>query len=188
MSPEQAKGTVVDKRGDVWAFGCVLYELLTGRRAFAGDSVSETIAAVLTADVDFDALPSDVPRAGRRLLRRCFEKAPKKRLRDMTEGLLQLEEDLSHESDGSAGSVIAPPQSGWRQGLPSWIVAVALAAATGIVVWNLRPPPSARPPDVLTAPLPSDTSLPDNDGIVAVVLVERRPHAASRRRVPFDRL
>jgi len=71
MSPEQAKGKAVDTRSDSWAFGCVLYEMLTGRRAFPGESVSEAIAAVLTRDVDFEALPTDLPPAGRRLVRRC---------------------------------------------------------------------------------------------------------------------
>jgi serine/threonine protein kinase len=72
MSPEQARGKVVDKRTDIWAFGCVLYQMLTGRKAFAGDTVSDTIAAILDREPDWSALPAATPSAVRRLLRRCF--------------------------------------------------------------------------------------------------------------------
>ena len=111
MSPEQAKGKAVDKRADVWAFGCVLYEMLTGRRAFAGESVSETMAAVLTAVVDLDVLPTDVPRAVRRLVRRCLEREPKKRLREIADGLLDLGEELDRRSDEPAASHTAPTET-----------------------------------------------------------------------------
>jgi serine/threonine protein kinase len=82
MSPEQARGGLVDRRTDVWSFGCVLYEMLTGRRAFEGGSVSETLAAVLKDDPSWNALPAATPEPLRRLLRRCLEKDPKRRLRD----------------------------------------------------------------------------------------------------------
>ncbi len=83
MSPEQARGQVVDKRTDIWAFGCVLYEMLTGRAAFKGGSVSDTIASVLGSEPDWDALPNATPTAVRVLLQRCLEKDPKRRLRDL---------------------------------------------------------------------------------------------------------
>ena len=83
MSPEQARGQVVDKRTDIWAFGCVLYEMLAGRAAFKGGSVSDTIAAVLGSEPDWDALPNGTPTAVRLLLQRCLEKDPKRRLRDL---------------------------------------------------------------------------------------------------------
>ena len=102
VSPEQATGKVVDQRSDVWSFGCVLYEMLTGRRAFAGESASETVAAVLTTDPDLERLPRDLPPSGRRLLRRCFERAPKKRLRSVGEELLHLEEEVEVRSDRAA--------------------------------------------------------------------------------------
>src|SRR5439155_4678486 len=85
MAPEQARGKAVDKRADIWAFGCVLYEMLSGRRAFAGEEISDTLAYVITKDVDWSALPADTPPHIRRLLRRCIEKDPKKRLRDIGE-------------------------------------------------------------------------------------------------------
>ena len=74
MSPEQARGVAVDKRTDIWAFGCVLYEMLTGRTAFPGETVSDTLAAVLEREPDWNALPADTPSSVRRLLRRCLEK------------------------------------------------------------------------------------------------------------------
>ena len=79
MAPEQAKGRAVDKRADIWAFGCVLYEMLTGRRAFAGDDVSDTLASILKSDVDWSGVP---PRAVR-LIRKCLEKDPNRRLHDI---------------------------------------------------------------------------------------------------------
>ena len=95
MSPEQAKGKPVDKRADVWAFGAVLYEMLTGTRAFPGDDASDTLASVLARDPALEALPESVPTAVRRLLTRCLTKDPKKRLRDVTEGFVQLEDALA---------------------------------------------------------------------------------------------
>ena len=83
MSPEQARGQTVDKRADVWAFGCVLYEMLTGRAAFAGDTVSDTIVRILERQPDWSALPADTPPALRRVLTRCLVKDARKRLRDI---------------------------------------------------------------------------------------------------------
>ena len=136
MSPEQAKGQAVDKRSDVWAFGAMLFEMLTARKAFVGESVSETLAAVLTADVDLDGLPPDVPPAGRRLLRRCFEREPKRRLRDIGEGLIQLEEGLSGPPDDQSPEGRTAP-AGWRQALPR-VAGLSLAVVTSVAVWTLK--------------------------------------------------
>jgi serine/threonine protein kinase len=84
MSPEQAKGRAVDKHSDMWAFGCVLYEMLTGKRAFEGDDVSDTLAAILRGEPDWTALPVVTPPLIRRLLRRCLEKDHKRRLDSAT--------------------------------------------------------------------------------------------------------
>src|SRR5256885_2454030 len=81
MSPEQARGAAVDKRADIWAFGVVLYEMLTGKQPFAGETISDTLAAVLRAEPQWDAIPVGM----RRLVRRCLEKNPKRRLRDIRE-------------------------------------------------------------------------------------------------------
>ena len=92
MSPEQAKGRPTDRRGDIWAFGCVLYEMLTGRRAFEGEDVSDTLAAVLRADPRWAELPPDTPRAIKRLLQRCLQKDPKRRLQHIGDARLELDE------------------------------------------------------------------------------------------------
>src|SRR5262249_38918902 len=84
MSPEQGKGRPVDKRSDVWAFGCVLYEMLTGRRAFDGEDVSETLASILRSEPDWNALPAEVPEPIRLLLHRCLEKDRSKRISDVS--------------------------------------------------------------------------------------------------------
>ncbi|MDQ1423964.1 MAG: eukaryotic-like serine/threonine-protein kinase, partial [Acidimicrobiaceae bacterium] len=92
MAPEQARGKAADRRADVWAFGVVLYEMLTGRRAFDGDDISITLANVLKDDVSWAALPADMPASVRRLLRRCLEKEPRKRLSAIGDARLELDE------------------------------------------------------------------------------------------------
>jgi Tol biopolymer transport system component len=94
MSPEQARGKPVDKRSDIWAFGVVLYEMLTGRQAFGGETVSDVLAGVLKTDVDFVQLPADVPVAIRQLLRRCLDRTPRNRLHDIADARLVIDEAL----------------------------------------------------------------------------------------------
>ncbi|HYM25742.1 MAG TPA: protein kinase, partial [Vicinamibacterales bacterium] len=91
MAPEQVRGAPVDKRADVWAFGVVLYEMLTGRRLFAGDTISDTLASVLREPIALDTLPASTPASLRRLLQRCLERDPKRRLRDIGDARLELE-------------------------------------------------------------------------------------------------
>ncbi len=95
MAPEQAKGKPADKRSDIWAFGCVLYEMLTGARAFAGEDVSDTLAAVLRGEPDWRSLPAETPASIRRLLRRCLEKDRKRRLSDLADARLEIEDALT---------------------------------------------------------------------------------------------
>jgi len=99
MSPEQARGKVVDKRSDIWAFGCVLYEMLTGKAAFPGDTVADTIAAILERAPEWNRLPSGVPGGVRRLLRRCLDQNVRRRLRDIGDARLEIEELLAGTSD-----------------------------------------------------------------------------------------
>src|SRR6185436_18373112 len=110
MSPEQTRGKAVDRRTDVWAFGCVLYELLTGRRAFGGETPSDAIAAILEREPDWTKLPPSTPPAIRRLLRRCLEKDPKRRLRDIGDARLELDDDsvpaLSTQTSSSSRSSV----------------------------------------------------------------------------------
>jgi serine/threonine-protein kinase len=146
MSPEQARGKEVDKRADIWAFGMVLYEMVTGKRLFQGQSVSDTLAAVTTQEPDWSRLPAKV----QRLLRRCLEKDPKRRLRDISGVELLLEEDAGH---GATSAL-------W----PAWIAALAalVAIALGIAFW--APWRAEKPPDRqltrLDVDLGADVSLP----------------------------
>ena len=125
MSPEQAKGRAVDKRADVWAFGAVLYEMLTGRRAFEGDDVSTTMAAVLMRDPDWTALPSDTPPAVVALLRRCLERDARLRLRDIGEARVLL----SNAEVWKAGAVpTVAAVSSRRTTRAAWALAAAALA------------------------------------------------------------
>jgi len=105
MSPEQARGQSVDKRADVWAFGCVLFEMLSGRRAFSGDTMTDTLARVLEHEPDWAALPAATPTAVRKLLRRCLQKDPVRRTRDIGDARAELDEALSEPAPLPAGPV-----------------------------------------------------------------------------------
>jgi len=92
MSPEQARGRAVDKRSDIWSFGCVLFEMLAGRQAFGGDTVSESLARILERDPAWDALPSDTPASIRRLIRRSLQKDARQRLHDIADARIEIDE------------------------------------------------------------------------------------------------
>ena len=98
MSPEQAKGRQADKRSDVWAFGCVLYEMLSGQRAFKGDDFADTLAAVLRQDIDWTALPASTPASVRRLMARCLDRDVRRRLRDIGEARIVLDDPAATET------------------------------------------------------------------------------------------
>jgi len=134
MSPEQAKGLPVDKRADVWAFGVVLYEMLVGGTLFAGDTVGDTLAAVIRKDVDLEKLPESTPPPLRRLLRRCLERNPKNRLHSIADARIVIDEVLSgrFEQETSVASVAAAPAPpAWRRLLPWTVAALGLVAAVG---------------------------------------------------------
>src|SRR6266850_7233536 len=95
MSPEQARGKVVDKRTDIWAFGCVLFEMLTGRKAFDGETLTDTVAAIVKNEPDWRALPPGTPAAVQSVIARCLRKDPAQRLHDIADGRLQLDETLN---------------------------------------------------------------------------------------------
>ena len=137
MSPEQARGLAVDKRTDIWAFGCVLYEMLTGRVAFAGETISDSIARILEREPDWSALPATTPAPIRRLLLRCLAKDPKKRLRDI--GDVRIEIDAMDEVlPGAAATAVAPPRAMSAAAWLPWVLLVIVAAAFGAWV-PLRP-------------------------------------------------
>jgi serine/threonine protein kinase/Tol biopolymer transport system component len=124
MSPEQAKGKAADKRADIWAFGCVLYEMLTGRRAFDGEEMTDVLARILERDVDFAALPASTPPAMRRLVRRCLDKDPRRRLRDIGDARIDIDalgRDPESESVSAQPVARTPRRQYW------WAAAAVLA-------------------------------------------------------------
>jgi Tol biopolymer transport system component len=130
MSPEQARGKPVDKRSDIWAFGCVLYEMLTGRRPFDGTEVTDILARIIERDVDWTLLPQATPQPVRRLLRRCLQKDRKRRLPDIAVALIEIDESLGATPDEV--SVAGGPVTG-RGMRGRWTLAVA-AAVMALVV------------------------------------------------------
>jgi len=155
MSPEQARGRPADKRADIWAFGCVLYELLAGKRAFEGENISDILAAVLKMEPDWGALPPATPPHLRLLLSRCLEKDPRRRLRDIADARLELETPF----EPVAGPAAAPRQGGWRRWIP-WSIAASLAIAAavlGVALWRARSAP--RPVTRSTLLLPAGDRL-----------------------------
>jgi serine/threonine-protein kinase len=136
MSPEQARGKSVDKRTDIWAFGCVMYEMLSGRMAFEGATVSDTIAAVLEREPDWSTLPADTPRAVRRLVQRCLEKDPKQRLHDIGDARLEIEQIIQSPTDDVDADVALHQSRAWRRRTRlAAAVAVVLAVSTAALAW-----------------------------------------------------
>ena len=134
MSPEQARGLPVDKRTDIWAFGCVLFEMVTGRVAFPGDTISDSIAKILEREPDWSALPAATPAPIRRLLLRCLTKDPKQRLRDI--GDVRIEIDAIDEvlpGTPVVRGAPAAPANAWLKWLP-WVALIVLAA--GMIAWE----------------------------------------------------
>ena len=147
MSPEQAKGRVADKRSDVWAFGVVLYEMLTGRRPFRGEDLSDTLAAVLKSDPDLNVLPADVPPHIRMLIQRCLAKEWRQRMSDMSVALFVLTDAASF---ASAPAVIDEPARVpkrsplWRRLLMPAAAAILAGAAAGGAMWLATRPSAAQ--------------------------------------------
>ena len=178
MPPEQARGAVVDKRADIWAFGAVLYEMLTGSRPFAGASVVDLLAAVVTAEPDWSRLPAGTPPALERLLRRCLHKDVRQRLRDIGDARIEIEALINGSSDGGGARPIplpgyaasaAPAASAGAR--PSWrevAVFVTGAVAAGLAWWSLSASPAAPPAAVerYNIEVPPGTRLEDTVGAV----------------------
>ena len=158
MAPEQARGKKVDRRADVWAFGVILYEMLTGERLYPGETATDVIAAVITRDPDWAKLPADTPRQMRRVLKRCLQKDPRKRLRDIGDVALDLREQPDEETDATLATVDAPaasPKRAWLLGAAGLLLGAILTYAilsggnlgrgSGDPLWvNLEAPPGAQ--------------------------------------------
>ena len=170
MSPEQARGKQVDKRADIFAFGCLLYELLTSKRAFGGETVTDTLAKVLEGEPDWRLLPGTIPSTIRFLMSRCLQKKPGKRLQHIDGARILIEEALTGATNASAIEVGGAIQSAlWKRAIP-WSVAFIAVAAAGMAMWRvttptpvplmefmITPPPSAAlteggPPDLAISP------------------------------------
>jgi Tol biopolymer transport system component len=153
MSPEQARGLPLDKRADIWAFGCVLYELLTGRHPFSGASVSERITAILTQEPDWTALPG--PSAVQRLVRRCLQKEPRRRQQDIGDARIELEEAQSGAAAAaplkeSSPALLASGVAARERA--AWIVAgVSILALIAALAIGRRDSPAGSPPQAYSA-------------------------------------
>ncbi len=174
MSPEQAAGKPVDKRSDLWSFGVVVLEMLTGQPVFTGETVSHVLASVLKSDPDWTTLPVTTPSALRRLLRRCLEKDRKRRLSDAADARLEIEEALTAPADGAANSPnpeshIPNPVSSWRQTLSWAVAAAALGAAAVLTLWAPWRSTTVPAPRKLLAGIGADASLATDRGASAIL-------------------
>ena len=140
MSPEQARGKPVDRRADIWAFGVLVFEMLTGHRPFQGEDVSLTLAAVMTFEPDLDRLPDGLSPAFRTYLARCLEKDPRDRVRDIGDVRLAMAGafETSVSSPESTGG--ARPGSLWQQPVPALIMVVLAASISSFIVWSVTRP------------------------------------------------
>jgi len=158
MSPEQAKGKAVDKRTDIWAFGCVLFEMLTGKMAFPGDNVTEILAAVVRGEPDWSALPHETPESVHRLLRRCLIKEPKDRLSDIGVARLEIRDAKEPARVPDAATREQPAR---RQPRPWGLLAAGVATGAiiaAIVGWRIWPTPPSLPSLRLTIEWPDDAT------------------------------
>ncbi len=165
MSPEQARGKPVDRRADIWAFGVVLFEMLTGKRLFHGETPSDTLAAVLTREPDWSALPATLPGVVGTLLRDCLVRDPKQRLRDIGDARRALERIGAGATEPAA---VAPPS--WHRALPWTLGALGLAFGV-LTLWApLRRPMAPGPPLRMSVELGADVSLDVTDEGPAAIL------------------
>jgi Tol biopolymer transport system component len=181
MSPEQARGLPVDKRTDVWAFGCVLFEMLTGRRAFGGKTFSDALVTILERDPDWTSIPAATPPGVLRLLHRSLEKDPRRRLRDIGDARLDLDEPVANRESPRATTPATAARGPLR-----WGVVVAAFIAGGVLAWlgsssdrGVSPPSLSR----LTITIPADQTLEIGAGARPLAIAsdgKRVAYAASR--------
>jgi serine/threonine-protein kinase len=154
MSPEQARGQSVDRRTDIWAFGCVLYEMLTGRHAFRGEHVSDILASVLAREPEYADLPASLPPRLKDALRRCLEKNPKRRWQAIGDLRVELEQILADPTDGVV--VTASSRHNW---LTLLVTACAAAGVAAAATWFLKPAPAPPPRPIVRFTFPGAANL-----------------------------
>jgi serine/threonine-protein kinase len=166
MSPEQARGRTVDRRADIWAFGCVLFEMLTGHRAFGGEDVTDTLAAVLRSGPRWETLPTAISPSLHVFLRRCLHKDSKQRVGDIRDVRLALEGAFE---PSAAETVIADPKFRfWHRPSAAATVLLSLMASTGLAVWTLMRPAPAAPVRMTVALPPGETVSSGGDPDLAI--------------------
>jgi len=169
MSPEQAKGRPVDRRADIWAYGVVLHEMLTGKKLFEAETVSETLAAVLRDEVSMDTLPGAIPAPVTTLMKRCLDRDPRTRLRDIGEARIALSPESLTAGGAAVETGAAEAASRGPRALP-WVLVTLLAVVAAFSLWRASLGPTEET-ELLTlvAPIPDDLRLPaDQMGIMAL--------------------
>ena len=162
VSPEQASGKALDRRTDIWSFGVVLFEMLTGRRLFRGDTTSEVLASVIKDEPPWDRLPEECPPAILRLLRRCLRKAPRERLQDIGDARIELEAASEEQASGAAGSGGGRGRTAWREKW-AWAIAVAaMALAAFFAMKAIRKKPDTPTPLRFALDMPEGIALDPN--------------------------
>ena len=188
MSPEQARGKAVDRRTDIWAFGCVLFEMLTGERAFAGETATDALAATVGREPPWSHLSPEATRRLGRLLRRCLDKNPRQRLHDIADARIEVEAATAPETDDKGSPVVSRPA---RWPMLAWFAAGAIMAGAALIFWNWMFAVPERPPMSLRSalPLPPDSVLtlgrgstlafaPDGRSLVYVAASKTSPGSA----------
>jgi eukaryotic-like serine/threonine-protein kinase len=173
MSPEQARGRALDKRTDIWSFGCVLYEMLTGRAAFEGETTSDLIAGILERAPDWNRLPATVPPGVLRLLRRCLEKDPQRRLHDIADARIEIDEARSEPPGSSRPGTVEASGRGERRVwlLATALLVLALMTLAGTVYFRGPPESPEMRLDIATPPTAEPVSFaisPDGRSLVFV--------------------
>ena len=193
LSPEQARGKIVDRRTDIWSFGCVIYECLTARRAFEGETVSDTIAKILERPMDWSTLPKTTPPRLRELLERCLERDPKKRLRDIGDARLTLEEVRSGRYPGAGTEAAAAPGAAAATRRRTVLIAAASAiagAVLAIALYNAfnHGRSRAEGPLYLALPLPPNVQVGGAVSDGRTIAIVGKPLVASKSELSLSYL